>query len=179
MKKSLFDKIQEDAKRFGKKMEIGKKEPNKEMSMRDMLGKMRKLNEEAMPQQQPVQQPQGQPQQQAQQQPIQPSERPVSAQEERGYQEKMLNYFQEDNVHIEFSKLLVYDQGVFWGGTVDNQLQFTYTVTPDETTSGVQVNYLQGFDKNDQENQKIVDKIEAYYDEFYQYWRDNELEIDN
>jgi hypothetical protein len=176
MKKNLFDKIQEDAKRFQKTTDLGKQQPKKEMSMREMLGKMRKLNEEALPAQQVQQQPQPQPQAQApaQQQAV---ERPVSAQEEKGYQEKMLNYFQEDNVHIEFSKLLVYDEGVFWGGTVDNQLQFTYTVTPDETTSGVQVNYLPGFDKNDPDNQKIVDKLEVYYDEFYQYWRDNELEI--
>lgn len=91
-------------------------------------------------------------------------------------EEKFLNYFNDNQVDINFINLEVFDNGVFWGGTIDGELQWVYKVTPDETTSGFEINYLEGFDKGDPENIDIIKKLEAYYDEFYKYWRDNELQ---
>lgn len=161
---NIYEKIKAETNRYSKinGMGLQKKQPIQEMNMRDMLRRMRK--QEMMKE---VEQTQSQ-----------SSERPVTPMEEKQYQERMMNYFRDDNVNIEFDKLLVHDEGIFWGGTVDGQFQFTYMVTPNQLESKAKINYLDGFDKNDPENSKIVDKINAYYDEFYKYWRENELRID-
>ena len=90
---------------------------------------------------------------------------------------KMDEYFSNNNVDIDYIDIEVYDNAVFWGGTIDNQIQFVYTVTPDEKTSGFEINYLEGFDRTNPENEEIIKKIERYYNEFYKYWRDNELDV--
>jgi len=86
---------------------------------------------------------------------------------------KMKNYFNNLNVDIDFSNLDVFEKGIFWGGTIDGQIQFVYRVTPDENTSGFDLNYTDDFDPNNEDNKAILDKIENYYDVFYKYWRDN------
>lgn len=119
----------------------------KEMSMRDMLGKMRKLNEDAK------------------------NNLATKIDIDRE-QHKMSEYFDNNNVTIEFEDLKVYPNGVIFGGDIDGQIQFVYKVTPEEKTSGIEVNYLDDFDPQDPENEEVVMKIESYYDIFYKYWRD-------
>lgn len=120
----------------------------KDVSMRDMLGKMRKVNEN--------------------------SEVNISTNIDKASEEhKMNQYFEENNVTIDFEELKVFPNGVIFGGTIDGQLQFTYKVTPEEQSSGVEVNYLDGFDAQDPENEEVIKKIETYYDIFYKYWRSN------
>jgi hypothetical protein len=91
-------------------------------------------------------------------------------------EEKFRNFFNDMNVNIKFIDLEIYDNLVFWGGTVDGVIQFIYKVTPDEKTSGVEFNYLEDFSEDNPDNDKIVKKIESYYDSFYKYWRNNILE---
>ena len=100
----------------------------------------------------------------------------ISPAEEKEEQEKFENFFRNNNVFIEFQPLEVYPHGVFWGGTIDDQIQWVYKVTPEEISSGVDINVLGGFQKNDPENQEIIKKLESYYDTFYKFWRDNEIE---
>jgi len=100
----------------------------------------------------------------------------ISPAEEKSEQEKFENYFRDNNVFVEFQPLEVYPHGVFWGGTIDGQIQWVYKVTPEELSSGVDINVLQGFQKNDPENQEIIEKLENYYNTFYKFWRDNEIE---
>lgn len=119
----------------------------KEMSMRDMLGKMRKLNEDAK------------------------NNLATKIDIDRE-QHKMSEYFDNNNVTIEFEDLKLYPNGVIFGGDIDGQIQFVYKVTPEEKTSGIEVNYLDDFDPQDPENEEVVMKIESYYDIFYKYWRD-------
>jgi len=90
-------------------------------------------------------------------------------------EEKFLNFFDDMNVSVKFIDLEVNDNLVFWGATVDGIIQFIYTVTPDEATSGVQFNYLEDFTPDNPDNELIVKMIESYYDTFYKYWRDNVL----
>ena len=97
----------------------------------------------------------------------------ISPTEEKEEQDKFENYFKDNNVVVEFESMEVYPYSVFWGGTIDGQIQWVYKVTPDEVTSGVDVNVLEGFQKNDPENEEIIKKLETYYDTFYKYWRDN------
>jgi hypothetical protein len=59
---------------------------------------------------------------------------------------------------------------------VDGIIQFVYKVTPDETTSGVEFNYLEDFTPDNPENDEIVNKIEEYYNSFYKYWQNNILQ---
>lgn len=88
-------------------------------------------------------------------------------------EEKFKNQFKDLNVIIDFIPLEVYDDLVFWGGTIDGVIQFVYKVTPNENTSGIEFNYLDDFDVNNPDNEEIVKRIKDYYDDFYKYWRDN------
>lgn len=97
----------------------------------------------------------------------------VSPAEEKDEQEKFKNFFKDNNVFVDFQPLEIYSHGVFWGGTIDDQIQWVYKVTPEEISSGVDINVLGGFQKNDPENQEIIEKLESYYDTFYKYFRDN------
>jgi len=91
-------------------------------------------------------------------------------------EEKFRNFFNDMNVSIKFIDLEVFDDFVFWGGTVDGVIQFVYKVTNDEDTSGVEFNYLEDFSPDNPENEEITGRIESYFDTFYKYWRDNVLE---
>lgn len=88
-------------------------------------------------------------------------------------EEKFLNHFSDLNVTVDFIPLEVYDDIVFWGGTIDGAVQFLYKITPFEKTSGIEFNYLEDFSVDNPDNEEIIDRIESYYDSFYKYWRDN------
>lgn len=88
-------------------------------------------------------------------------------------EEKFRNFFNDMNVSIKLIDLEVYDDLVFWGGTIDGVIQFVYKVTPDESTSGVEFNYLEDFSPDNPQNEEITGRVESYFDTFYQYWRDN------
>lgn len=92
--------------------------------------------------------------------------------EERKFKE----YFKDLEVIVDFIELEVFENGVFWGGTIDGIIQFVYKVTPNEKTSGYEIYYLEDFDKNNPDNEEIVNRIELYYNEFFKYWRDNLLQ---
>lgn len=91
-------------------------------------------------------------------------------------EEKFLSNFRDINVNVKFIDLEVYDNLVFWGGTVDGIIQFVYKVTPDESTSNVEFNYLDDFSPDNPENDEIINRIEGYYDTFYKYWQNNMIQ---
>lgn len=91
-------------------------------------------------------------------------------------EEKFRNFFNDMNVSIKLIELGVYNNLIFWGGTIDGIIQFIYKVTPDETTSGVEFNYLDDFSPDNPENDEIVGRIESYFDNFYKFWESNVLE---
>jgi hypothetical protein len=123
---------------------------NKDLNMRDMLKITRKLNE-ATPQNK------------------------KTAYDQKTEEEKFRTFFDDINVDIKFIELEVFNNLIFWGGTIDGVIQFIYKVTPDDSTSGVEFNYLEDFSSDNPENQNIIDKVKSYYDIFYKYWRDNML----
>jgi len=132
-------------------------QPKRNLDIRDMLKITRKLNEE-------------------------PEEKKSSENLKNVYdqpqeEQKFLNYFRDIPVNVKFIDLEVYDNLVFWGGTVDGIIQFIYKVTPDENTSGVEFNYLEDFSPDNPQNDEIIKRIEAYYDTvFYKYWQSNILQ---
>lgn len=91
-------------------------------------------------------------------------------------EEKFRNFFNDMKVSIKFIDLEVFDDFIFWGGTVDGVIQFVYKVSRDEDSSGVEFNYLEDFSPDNPENDEIVGRIESYFDNFYKYWRDNVLQ---
>ena len=95
--------------------------------------------------------------------------------DQKNEEEKFLNFFRDMNVSIKFSDLVIYDNLIFWGGTIDGIIQFIYKVTPDDATSGVEFNYLEDFTPDNPENDEIISRVESYYDTFYKYWRNNML----
>jgi hypothetical protein len=129
----------------------------KDLSMRDMLKITRKINEAVEGEDE------------------QPQKNKKSVYDQSREEEKFNNYFNDMNVDIKFIDLDVFDNLIFWGGTIDGVIQFVYKVTPDEKTSGIEFNYLPDFTVDNPDNDKIIKKIESYYDSFYKYWRNNIL----
>ena len=132
-------------------------EQPKNLSMRDMLKITRTLNENF----------------------VRESENKKTAYDQSMEEEKFRNFFNDMNVSIKLIDLEVYDDLVFWGGTIDGTIQFIYKVTPDESTSGVEFNYLEDFSPDNPENEEITGRIESYFDTFYKYWRDNVMTADS
>jgi len=91
-------------------------------------------------------------------------------------EENFNRFFSDLNINTKFIDLEVYDNLIFWGGTVDGIIQFVYKVTPDEKTSGVEFNYLEDFSADNPENDEVVGRIKSYYDTFYRYWKNNMLQ---
>lgn len=127
--------------------------PNKEMSVRDMLGKTRRLNENEEKQ-----------------------SNKKTVYDQPREEEKFLKNFQDMPVSVKFRDLELFDNLVFWGATIDGTIQFIYKVTPEESTSGVEFNYLDDFSPDNPDNEVIIDRIEKYYDSFAKYWRNNLLQ---
>ena len=90
-------------------------------------------------------------------------------------EEKFRNFFNDMNVSIKFIDLEIFDNLVFWGGTINGIIQFVYKVTPEEESSGVEFNYLEDFSPDNPENDEIVGRVESYFDNFYKFWRTNVL----
>lgn len=90
-------------------------------------------------------------------------------------EKKMQDFFSDLNVHVKFKYLDVFSDSVFVAGSINDEVQFTFTVTPEEEDNGVDIDYLESFNSEDEENQRVLDKIEAYYSTFYKYWEDNVL----
>ena len=130
------------------------KTPKKDLTMRDMFKITRKLNEDVEDKEENV-------------------ENKKTVYDQGMEEEKFMNFFRDMNVNVNFIELEIKDNLVFWGGTVDGIIQFIYKVTPDESTSGVEFNYLEDFSPDNPENDVIIKKIESYYDSFYKYWRNN------
>jgi len=131
---------------------------NKDLSMRDMLKITRSINEGRT--------------NFNEEQEIENKKTPYDQNME---EEKFRNFFNDMNVSIKLIDLGVYNNLVFWGGTIDGVIQFVYKVTPDENTSGIEFNYLEDFSPDNPENQEIIGRIESYFDSFYRFWRDNVL----
>jgi len=130
------------------------KEPAKDLNVRDMLKITRDINEGVVSLREET-------------------ENKKTVYDQSMEEEKFRNFFNDLNVSIKLIDLEVYDNLVFWGGTIDGVIQFIYKVTPDESTSGVEFNYLEDFSPDNPENEEITGRIESYFDTFYKYWRDN------
>lgn len=156
MKEELLNKIEKTSKRLANQFGYAKKGPLKEMTMREMLRITRKnqIEEEIS---------------------SETTERQLSPAEQEQQQRNMQDYFEDDNITIRFEPVLLYDDGIFWAGTIDGQLKFAYMVTPDENTSGVNIERSPDFDPSNEDNQNVEKKIIDYYDSFYEYWSKNQL----
>lgn len=154
---SRLQNIEETVKRFSDRFGYEKKKPVKEMSVRDSIGLMRKLNEEINTL----------------------SDGVLTGAELDREQEKIKNYFANENVNVEFTEIFVRKgRGVAAKGMVDDQIEFAYTVSNDTKESGVKIAYLNNFDSKNPNNDKIVRMVQQYYNDFYDYWRDNALNLD-
>lgn len=116
----------------------------KELSVRDMLNITRNLNE---------------------------SNNKKTNFDKKNEEDKFNEYFSDLNIITSFIELEIYDDFIFWGGTIDGILQFVFKVTPNENTSGVEFNYLRDFNPENPDNDEIINRIESYYNIFYNYWK--------
>jgi hypothetical protein len=133
--------------------------PQKNLTIRDMLKIIRKLNEDVEGNEDKDK-----------------SLNKKTVYDQTEEEQKFNNFFSDMNVNIKFIELEIYDNLIFWGGTIDGIIQFIYKVTPDEKTGGVEFNYLEDFSPDNPDNEKIIKKVQSYYDTFYKYWRNNMLE---
>jgi hypothetical protein len=187
MKKETLEQIEKTAIRYASKMGYSKKEPLKEMSMREMLGKMRSIKNNSGNQNKVgiLNENRRRHQYLGEEDEVidnnnqnvnNSTETHVSPEEQKNYERNMSDYFNDDNVTIKYEPILIAKDGIFWAGTIDGQLKFAYMVTPDESTSGVKIERSPDFDPNNIENIEIEKKIVEYYDSFYEYWSKNQLE---
>lgn len=88
-------------------------------------------------------------------------------------EQKFNDSVKEFNVDVQFEPIEITDDYVVWNGTVDNQIQWSFLVTPDETVNGAKFNYSKNFDDKNPDNEELIKRIEGYYNEFYKFWRDN------
>jgi hypothetical protein len=137
--------------------EAKEEKPKKALTIRDMLKITRNLNEQVDVEDKKK------------------AENKKNVYDQGKEEERFNNFFRDLNVNVKFIDLEVYDSLVFWGGTIDGVIQFIYTVTPDEKTSGVEFNYVEDFSPDNPENDVIIKRVESYYDLFYKYWRNNIL----
>ena len=137
----------------------------KELDIRDMLKITRKLNEDIQPE---IDQTET------------PETKPVNKktdQDQANEEQKFKDSFSSINdINVDFIELEVTDEYVFWGGTINEVLQFVYKVTPDENTNGVEFNPLEGYNEDDPKNEEIMKKVESYFDKFYEYWIDSVIQ---
>ncbi|MFA5207101.1 MAG: hypothetical protein WC428_00225 [Candidatus Paceibacterota bacterium] len=136
--------------------------PKKDLTVHDMLKITRKLNEDIgietdVDQSKPVNKKTDQDQ----------------ANEEQKFKDTFPTGY---DINVDFIELEVTDKYVFWGGTINGLIQFVYKVTPDENTSGVEFNYLEGYNEDDPKNDEIIKRVESYYDKFYEYWIDSVIQ---
>jgi hypothetical protein len=137
-----------------------KPESKKSLTMHDMLKITRTLNEDI----------QGD---EVEQKPVNKK----TAQDQSNEEQKFKDSFPTGyDINVDFIELEVTDQYAFWGGTINGLIQFVYKVTPDENTSGVEFNYLEGFNEDDPKNDEIIKRVESYYDSFYEYWIDSVIQ---
>lgn len=131
-------------------------EPKKNLNMRDVLGITRRLNEEEEPRQ---------------------SNKKTMYDQPREEEQFLKAVGKNDmDISVDFEELEVYEDRVFWAGTIDGVIQFVFKVTPKEATSGVEFEYLQDFSPDNPDNEVIIERIENYYDTFSKYWRNNLLQ---
>lgn len=137
---------------------VAKPTPKKNLTMCDMLKITRSLNEDIQP----------------------TEEKPVNKKtdlDQKNEEQKFKNSFPTGyDIAVDFIELEVTDKYVFWGGTINGLIQFVYKVTPDENTSGVEFNYLDGYNEDDPKNDEIIKRVESYYDSFYEYWIDSVIQ---
>lgn len=98
-----------------------------------------------------------------------------SAYDQSREEENFRNFFNDMNVNIKFIDLEVYENLIFWGGTINGVIQFIYKVAPDKAYE-VEFNYLEDFSPDNPENDEIIGRIKSYYDTFFKYWRNNMIE---
>lgn len=151
---------------FLKRMRGGKYEvneiqdaPKHELSMRDLLKitRTRKLNE------------------QAEEDNKENAQNIKIDSDQNREEDKFRDFFNNNNItiNVEFIDLEAYNNLVFWGGTINGIIQFTYKVPADErTSSGVEFNYLDDYSPDNPENDEIVKMVKTYYDTFAKYWND-------
>lgn len=157
--RNAYNGMYEDFKKNDNNCDIN--ESKKSLSMRDMLGRVRKRNMQEQDKEENVLEP-----------------APITPTEQKKEEDKFEKYFRDLIVDIKFDDLVVFNDAVFWSGTIDDVVQWTYSVSPSEENSGVDIKYLQGFEPTDPENDEITKKIETFFDTFYKYWRNNELQVD-
>jgi len=138
-----------------------KKNENDGVLMRKLLGKMRKLNEDVLKQD---------------------SNRIETSFDQKREEKKFTEYLRSNNFNVtpdSFENIeIVPNEYVFWGGTINNMIQYVFIVTDNEQTSKVEFNYSDEFNKDNEENQELIKKIQDYYDIFYKYWSENNFNIE-
>jgi len=133
-----------------------------ELSVRDMLKITRSLNEDFQPDAENTE-------------PVNKKTDQDQANEEKKIYDRL-----GEGVNIEFTDLIVTDKYVFFGGEVNGVMIFTFKVTGNKEDSGAKFNYLEGFNPDDEENKRIKDELELYYNDFEEYWMSNAIQkIDN
>lgn len=112
---------------------------------------------------------------------IAPNVNKATITDQKREENKFMQNFLDDEINVDFQDLEIYDNKIYWGGTIKSKsgsLDWVFIVSNDEKINGFFPNEESDFDVTIPENKLIMDKLNIYYDEFFKYWRDNEI-LDN
>ena len=153
----LLGRMRTNDGKFGTLIETKKK---KELTTRELLEKTRKLNEDFA-------------------QETQANRKNKATELDNDYWiERFNNFFDDLDITLKpdkVSKLEITDDYAFWGAEILGQIQFLFAVTGEDNTSGAEFKYAEGFNGENEENKKIVERLTQFYNQFSDYCRKNYL----
>ena len=153
----LLGRMRTNDGKFGDLTETKKK---KELTTRELLAKTRKLNEDFANEAE------------------EDKKNKATNFDNEYWVDRFNKFFNDLNITIkpeDVFKLKITDDFAFWGANILKQIQFLYAVTGEDDTSGIQYNYAEDFNAENEDNVKIVERIEKFYDQFSDYCRKNYL----
>lgn len=113
-------------------------------------------------------------------------EEPENQEEERvsmetpNDQKRMEDWFNDAfrtfDILVKFDDLKVYNDLVFWSGTINGVIQFVFKVTENPDVNGIELNYSDDIDIQNPTNNEIIERLEQFYKDFSDYWLKNVIQ---
>lgn len=97
-------------------------------------------------------------------------------QDQSEMENKFNDAFRDLDVIPKFDDLKVYNDFVFWSGTINGVIQFVFKVTENPEINGVELNYSDDIDIQNPKNNDIVERLEQFYKDFSDYWLKNVIQ---
>lgn len=96
--------------------------------------------------------------------------------DEKNMEDWFNDVFRDLDVIVKFDDLKVYNDLIFWGGTINGIIQFVFKVTENPDINGIELNYTDDVDIQNPKNNEIIERLEQFYKDFSKYWIENHFQ---